>query len=71
MINLYIDSITVKRSRMHKVNNVSRYVFDYMYFNYQYKDSLLKADLATFNTSGHEYGTKGVLSKPLESIWVS
>ncbi len=56
MINLYIDSITVKRSRLHKVQNVSRYVFDYMYQNYQYKDSLLKDDLIAFNASGQEYG---------------
>lgn len=58
MINLYVDSITVKRSRLHKVKNVSRYIFDYMYFNYQYKNSLLKADLVAFNASGHEYDTK-------------
>jgi len=58
MISLYFDSITVKRTRLHKVKNISRYIFDYMYFNYQYKDSLLKADLASFNASGHEYGTK-------------
>jgi len=57
MINLYIDSITVKRSRLQKVKNVSRYVFNYMYSNYQYKDSLLKADLAAFEASGQEYGT--------------
>jgi hypothetical protein len=55
MINLYIDSITVKRSRLHKVKNVNRYVFDYMYQNYQYKDSLLKVDLASYSASNLEY----------------
>lgn len=55
MINKYIDSITVKHSRLHKVKNVSRYVFDYMYLNYQYKDSLLNADLIAYNSSNHEY----------------
>jgi len=55
MINLYIDSITVKRSRLHKVKNVNRYVFDYMYQNYQYKDSLLKVDLASSSASNQEY----------------
>jgi len=57
MIILYIDSITVKRSRLHKVKNVSRYVFDYMYLNYQYKDSLLDDDLASFKASNQEYDT--------------
>ena len=55
MLNLNIDSITVKRSHLHKVKNVSRYVFDYMYHNYQYKDSLLKMDMASFEASNHEY----------------
>jgi len=58
MINLYIDSITVKRSRLNKVKNVNRYIFDYMYQNYQYKDSLLNDDLIAFNASGQEYDTK-------------
>ena len=55
MINKYIDSISVKKSSLHKVKNVSRYVFDYMYYNYQYKDSLLNADKAAFDKANHEY----------------
>jgi len=55
MINKYVDEITVKRSRTHKINNVSRYVFDYIYSNYQYKDSLLNADKLAYEKANHEY----------------
>jgi len=55
MINKYIDEITVKKSPIHKVKDVNRYVFDYIYANYQYKDSLLNADKLAFETANHEY----------------
>jgi len=55
MINKYIDEITVKRSHIRKVKDVNRYVFDYIYANYQYKDSLLNADKLAFETANHEY----------------
>ncbi|MEI6277443.1 MAG: hypothetical protein WCP08_15700 [Prolixibacteraceae bacterium] len=55
MINKYIDSVTVRKSSLHKIKNISRYIFDYMYFNYQYKDSLLKADQVAFSQANHEY----------------
>lgn len=55
MINKYIDSIAVNRSQLHKIKNVSRYIFDYMYSNYQYKDSLLMADKVAFDKANHEY----------------
>lgn len=55
MINQYVDQITVNRSRTRKINNVSRYVFDYIYDNYQYKDSLLNADKAAYEKANHEY----------------
>ena len=55
MFGLYADSITVIRSRLHKVKDVSRYVFDYMYINYQYKDSLLNADKFAYEKANHEY----------------
>ncbi len=55
MINLYIDSIQVKRSHLHRVKNVSRYVFDYMYYNYQYMDSLLNADKLAFAKAKNGY----------------
>jgi len=55
MINKYIDEITVEKSPVHKVKDVNRYVFDYIYANYQYKDSLLNADKVAFETANHEY----------------
>ncbi len=55
MINKYIDEITVKKSPIHKVKDVNHYVFDYIYANYQYKDSLLNADKLAFETANHEY----------------
>ncbi len=55
MINLYFDSISVKRSHLHRVKNVNRYVFDYMYFNYQYMDSLLNADKLAFAKARNGY----------------
>ena len=55
MINKYIDEITVKKSPVKKVKDVNRYIFDYIYSNYQYKDSLLNADKLAFETANHEY----------------
>jgi len=55
MINLYIDTIMVKRSHLHKIKNVSRYVFDYMYYNYQYIDSLLIADKFAYDKAKKSY----------------
>jgi len=55
MFGLYTDSIIVKHSRLHKVKNVSRYVFDYIYNNFQYKDSLLNADKYAYEKANHEY----------------
>jgi hypothetical protein len=55
MFGLYTDSITVKRSRLHKVKNVQRYVFDYMYSNFKYKDSLLNADKYAYEKANNEY----------------
>lgn len=76
MINLYIDSITVNISPIHDIENVSRYIFDYMYNNFQYKDSLLNADKYAFEKANHEYSdlyyhtlwakTKGFTNKMIE-----
>jgi len=55
MINKYVDQIVVKRSCTHKIKDVNRYVFDYIYNNYQYKDSLLNADKFAFEKANHEY----------------
>lgn len=55
MINKYIDQIIVNRTRIKKVHDVSRYIFDYLYNNYQYKDSLLNADKVAYDKANHEY----------------
>ena len=53
MINKYVDSISVKRSRLHKIKDTNRFIFTYIYDNYQYKDSLLNADKFAFEAAGH------------------
>ena len=55
MINEYADSIKVNVTPIHDVKDVSGYVFDYMYSNYQYKDSLLNADKYAYEKANHEY----------------
>ena len=55
MINRYADSISVKRSRLHKVKDTNRFIFSYIYANYQYKDSLLNADKFAFEAAGQAY----------------
>jgi hypothetical protein len=55
MINRYIDSISVQRSRIHREKEVGHYIFSYMYDNYQYKDSLLNADKRAFERAGNQY----------------
>jgi len=55
MINLFVDSIPENITPIHDIANVSRYVFDYMYSNYQYKDSLLNADKYAFEKASHQY----------------
>lgn len=55
MINEFYDSIKVTITPIHDVKEVSRYVFDYMYNNYQYKDSLLNADRFAYEKANHEY----------------
>jgi len=55
MINMYVDEIKVNVIPIHEIKNIQRYVFDYLYNNYQYKDSLLKADKYAYEKAGHEY----------------
>ena len=55
MINRYADSITVIPSRLHRIKDTRRYIFGYIYDNYQYKDSLLIADKIAFEAAGHAY----------------
>ena len=55
MINRYVDSIRVNSSAIQKVNNVRRYIFQYIYDNYRYKDSLLIADKVAFEKADNQY----------------
>lgn len=55
MIDQFFDSIKVTVTPTQDVADVRRYVFDYMYNNYQYKDSLLDADRYAFEKANHEY----------------
>ncbi len=55
MIGRYIDSVRFYSSRLHKVRDVNKYIFSYIYGNYGYKDSLLTADRIAFAKANHEY----------------
>jgi len=55
MINRYINQIDVKFSRTRKIRNVNRYIFNYIYKNYKYKDSVLIADKFAYNIADHKY----------------
>lgn len=55
MINQHVDEITVNRSHIKRISNVNRYVFDYIYNNYQYKDSLLNADKLAYEKADRQY----------------
>jgi len=76
MIGLYADSLHINITPIHEIKNVQRYVFEYMYNNYQYKDSLLNADKYAFEKANHEYNdvyyrilwtkTKGFTNKMIE-----
>ena len=55
MIDQYNDLITVVPSQIHEIKNVSRYIFEYMYDNYKYTDSLLIADKYAYDKANHEY----------------
>ena len=77
MINRYQDEITVKPTPTIKIKDTNRYIFDYIYYNYQYKDSLLNADKIAFQRANHEYNdiyyqtlwdlTKGFTSRLIAS----
>lgn len=55
MIDRYIDQISIKHAQKGKIAHVNRYIFDYIYANYMYKDSLLNADKLSYERAGHEY----------------
>lgn len=58
MINAHIDEIVYEGDSAVYIPNVSNYIFDYLYANYLYVDSILAADLyakTLGNTSSAEY----------------
>ncbi len=55
MVDRYIDQIVIDRIKPKKIADVNRYIFDYIYNNYQYKDSVLNADKHSFEKAGNEY----------------
>lgn len=55
MIDRYIDQIRTDGIKPKKIRDVNRYIFDYIYHNYTYMDSILLADKFSFEKAGHEY----------------
>lgn len=52
MIGAYNSQITYTGSEINYISNVNQYVFDYIYENYKYKDSVLIADNYAVNLAG-------------------
>lgn len=62
MINTYVSQIIYTGENISEISNVNQYIFDYLYKNYTYCDSVLTADsyaktLASGNTSSTIYKT--------------
>lgn len=54
MVYDYVNYLNVySGDTVHFVNNVQKYIFDYLYINYTYKDSVLAADLYAQNIAGN------------------
>ncbi len=53
MINAHVQEVTFTGKPVNHIDNISQYVFNYLYANYPYVDSILKADdyAKTFSTS--------------------
>ena len=57
MINSKISLIVYSGTDATEIKNVNQYIFDYLYFNNKYCDSLLLADLYAKSASGGSYNT--------------
>jgi hypothetical protein len=55
MINQYVDQIVYKGSKARKIKDIKTYIFNYIYDNYKFKDSLLIADSQAYTAAGKEY----------------
>ena len=54
MVSAYSSSLSnYTGDPVHVVSNINKYVFDYIYFDYQYKDSVLAADTYAKNLAGN------------------
>jgi hypothetical protein len=54
MVYDYVSYLNVySGDTVHFVNNVQKYIFDYLYINYTYKDSVLNADTYAQNVAGN------------------
>jgi hypothetical protein len=52
MISAYISQITYSGENISKISDVNQYIFDYLYNNYTYVDSVLMADTYAKSISG-------------------
>ena len=57
MINNKISQIVYSGTDATQITNVNQYIFDYLYFNNKYCDSLLMADTYALSVSGGSYNT--------------
>ncbi len=58
MVGYYLTELSnYTGEEVHFVSHVNKYVFDYIYFNYQYKDSVLAADTYARNLAGKTSST--------------
>lgn len=57
MINSKISQIAYSGTDATEISNVNQYIFDYLYFNNKYCDSLLLADTYAKSVSGGSYNT--------------
>jgi len=57
LINNKISQIVYSGEDATEIKNVNQYIFDYLYFNNKYCDSLLLADLYAKSVSGGSYNT--------------
>ena len=64
MIDRYIDKVQFKISKIHKVNKVQPFIFDYLYANYSFVGLLLQADQQAYEQAGRQYN-----DGYYESLW--
>jgi hypothetical protein len=57
LITSYLSQITYSGSQVNQIQDVNAYVFNYIYTNYPYVDSLLNADSAAYAAAGTYYGS--------------